>query len=233
MTSTRRIGRMIGMSLLVHLAIGLIVPYVLLQPLTKPPADFLDTAARMSAQVRLNVFLLFMGGAISVVISIAAWPVVREHSYRLGLWLLALALVNFTLQIVENSHWLSMLSVSQAYAEASAAEAGLFRSLGIVVRSAWKWAHYSHILVVVGWIFTLYCLVFRCALVPRALAAIGMVTSVLQVTGITLPVFAGYRMPFPELFGMPLGLSNLVLSVWLLAKGFKEPDGTTTTLARR
>jgi Domain of unknown function (DUF4386) len=226
MTSTRHIGRIIGVLLLVHLATGLIVPYVLLQPLTKPPADFLDTAAGMSSQVRINVFLLFVGGAISVGISIAAWPVVRERSYRLGLWLLALALVNFTLQIVENRHWLSMLSVSQAYAEAGAAEAALFRSIGIVVRSAWRWAHYSHILVVVGWIFTLYCVVFRCALVPRALAAIGMVTSVLQVTGITLPVFAGYLMPFPELFGMPLGVSNLLLSVWLMAKGFKEPDGT-------
>jgi len=214
------------MMLLVHLATGLIVPYVLLQPLTKLPAAFLDTAAAMSSQVRLNVFLLFVGGAISVGISIAAWPVVRERSYRLGLWLLALAVVNFTLQIVENSHWLSMLSVSQAYAEAGAADAGLFLSLGIVVRSAWKWAHYSHILVVVGWIFTLYCLLFRCALVPRALAAIGMVTSVLQVTGITLPVFAGYRMPFPELFGMPLGLANLMLAVWLMTKGFKESHGT-------
>ena len=226
MTSTRHIGRIIGMLLLVHLATGLIVPYVLLQPLTKPPAGFLDTAAGMSSLVRLNVLLLFLGGAISVGISIAAWPVVRERSYRLGLWLLALALVNFTLQIVENSHWLSMLSVSQAYAAAGTADAGYFQSLGIVVRSAWKWAHYSHILVVVGWVFTLYCLLFRCAMVPRALAAIGMVASVLQFTGITLPAFAGYRMPFPELFGMPLGLANLVMAVWLMAKGFKEPHAT-------
>ena len=222
MTSTRPVGRIIGLLLLVHLATGLIVPYVLLQPLTKLPAAFLDTAAGMSSLVRYNVLVLFVGGAISVGISIAAWPAVRARSYRLGLWLLVLAVVNFTLQIVENSHWLSMLSVSQAYAEAGAAEAGLFRSLGIVVRSAWKWAHYSHILVVVGWIFTLYWLLFRCALVPRALAAFGMVTSVLQVVGITLPVFAGYRMPFPELFGMPLGVANLMLSVWLMAKGFKE-----------
>ena len=226
MTSTRNVGRIIGMMLLVHLATGLIVPYVLLQPLTQLPAAFLETAAAMSSQVRLNVFLLFVGGAISVGISIAVWPVVRERSYRLGLWLLALAAVNFTLQIVENSHWLSMLTVSQAYTEAGAADAGSFQSLGIVVRSAWKWAHYSHILVVVGWIFIFHCLLFRCALVPRALAFIGMVTSVLQVSGITLPVFAGFRMPFPEFFGMPLGLANLVLAGWLMAKGFKDSHGT-------
>lgn len=209
-----------------HLATGLIVPYVFLLPLTTPPAGFLETAAAMSDQVRLNVLLLFVGGAVSVGISVAAWPAVRERSYRLGLWLLALAVVNFTLQIVENGHWLSMLSVSQAYVEAGAADAGLFQPLGIVVRSAFKWAHYSHLLVVVGWLFTLYYLLFRCAMVPRALAAIGMVACVLHFTGITLPVFAGYRMPFPEVFGMPLGLANLVLAVWLMAKGFKEPYAT-------
>jgi hypothetical protein len=229
MTSAKRVGRIIGMLLLVQLATGLIVPYVLLRPLTSPPAGFLETAAGMSAQVRLNVLLLFVGGAVSVGISVSTWPVVRERSYRLGLWLLALAVVNFMLQIVENSHWLSMLSVSQAYAEAGAADAGIFQSLGIVVRSAWKWAHYSHILVVVGWLFTLYCLLFRCAMVPRALAAIGMVACVLQFTGITLPAFAGYGMPFPELFGLPLGLANLGLAVWLMAKGFKEPYATPAT----
>jgi len=222
MTSATRVGRIIGMLLLVQLATGLIVPYVLLRPLTTIPAGFLETAAGMSAEVRLNVLLLFVGGAVSVGISVAAWPVVRERSYRLGLWLLILAVVNFTLQIVENSHWLTMLSVSQAYAEAGAADAKLFESLGIVVRSAWKWAHYSHIFVVVGWLFTLYFLLFRCAMVPRSLAAIGMVATVLQFTGITLPTFAGFRMPFPEFFGMPLGVADVVLAVWLMTKGFPD-----------
>lgn len=227
----RHVGRIIGMLLLVHLATGLIVPYVLLRPLTTLPAGFLQTAAGMPALVRFSVLLLFVGGAVSVGISVSAWPAVRERSRGLGLWLLALAAANFTLQIIENGHWLTMLSVSQAYAGAGAADAGLFQSLGIVVRAAWKWAHYSHLLVVVGWLFTLYCLLFRHVLVPRALAAMGMVTSVLQVIGITLPVFAGYRLPFPELFGMPLGMANLVLAVWLMAKGFKEPNATSRAKA--
>lgn len=232
MTSAQPVGRIIGMLLLVQLATGLLVPYLLLFPLTTPPAGFLDAAAGMSALVRLNVLLLFVGGAVSVAIAVAVWPAVRERSYRLGIWLVALAVVNFTLQIIENSHWLTMLSVSQAYAEAGAAEAERFQLLGMVVRSAFKWAHYSHILIVVGWLFTLYWLLFRCAMVPRALAALGMITSVLQFIGITLPTFAGYRMPFPELFGMPLGVTNLALAVWLMAKGFKEPCTTPGTEAR-
>ena len=115
-----------------------------------------------------------------------------------------------------------MLSLSQAYAQAGAADAALFQSLAGVVRAAWKWAHYAHILVVVAWLFALNALLYRGALVPRALAAAGLLTAVLQVVGITLPVFLDYRMPFPTLFGMPLGVSNLALASWLMAKGLRE-----------
>ena len=223
MTSANRIGRLVGILLLVQLATGLIVPYIVLLPLTTPPAGFLQTAAGMAAQVRLNVLLLFVGGAASVGISLAAWPLVRERGYRLGLCLLALTVTNFILQIIENSHWLTMLSVSQAYAETDAASAVPFQSLGIAVRATWKWAHYSHILVVVGWLFTFYCVLLRCALVPRALAALGMVASLLQISGITLPAFAEYRMPLPELFGIPLALAIVALAVWMIVKGLNDP----------
>ena len=90
MTSETRAGRIIGVLMLAHLAAGLIVPYAILLPLTKPPAAFLGLAAGMPAQVRLNVLLLFVGGAIPVGISVVAWTVVRGRSKRLGLWLLVL-----------------------------------------------------------------------------------------------------------------------------------------------
>ena len=224
MTSAKRAGQLVGMLLIVQLAAGLIVPYVLLQPIQ---ANFLETAAGKADLVRLCVLVLFVGAAVSIGIAVAAWPHIRARSYTLGMWLLALAVINFTLQILENTHWLSMLSVSQAYAEAGAAGAAAFQPLGIVVRAGWKWTHYSHILIVVSWLFTLYWVLFRGATVPRALAIIGMVTCILQIIGITLPAFGGYRMPYQALFGMPLGVANLMLALWLMAKGFKAPDTTT------
>lgn len=221
MTSARNVGRMIGTLLLVHLATGLITPYVLLQPLTALPASFLEAAAGMPYRVRVNVLVLFVGGAIPVAISVCVWPIARRYGHALGLWLLTLAAVNLSLQCVENAHWMSMLSLSQAYANAGPADAALFQSLGSVVRSAWKWAHYAHIFIVVDWIFVLYALLYRYALVPRVLAVAGLVTAVLHFAGITLPVFLDYRMPFPTLFGMPLGFANVALASWLLAKGFE------------
>ncbi|TPW12359.1 MAG: hypothetical protein FD129_1478 [bacterium] len=205
--------------------------YVVLKPITTAPAGFLETAAAMDGLVRFNILLLFLGGALSVGISAAVWPVVRERGYRLGLWMLALAAANFTLQLIENAHWLTMLSVSHAYADADAAGAEAYRPIGIAVRSAWRWAHYSHILVVVGWFFALYAALFRSRVMPRALSAAGMATCGLHFVGITLPIFAGYRMPLPMLFGMPLGVATLAAAIWLMAKGFEASSPALTQAA--
>jgi hypothetical protein len=221
MTSSRNVSRTVGVLVLVHLATGLIVPYAFLQALSLPPG-FLETAAGMPYRIRLNVLALFVGGAIPVGIAVSLWPVARRFGHALGLWLLTLATVNLSLQMVENGHWLSLLSLSEAYAKAGPANAALFQSLGGVVQAAWRWAHYAHIFTVVAWLFTLYALLYRYALVPRVLAAAGLATAALHFVGITLPVFLNYRVPLPALFGIPLGLANVALAVWLLSKGFRE-----------
>jgi hypothetical protein len=119
MKSARNAGRIIGVLVLIHMATGLTIPYILLDSLTAPPASFLANAAGIAFQVRLSVVLLFVGGAAAIAIAVEAWPVFRQRSYAMGLWLLALAVVNLALQVVENQHWLSMLFLSPEYTRAA------------------------------------------------------------------------------------------------------------------
>ena len=221
MKHAKSFSRTIGVLLFVHLVAGLTVPYIMLRPLATS-TDFYASAAGISFQVRLAVLLLFVGGAVTVGIAMAMLPVFRQYSGPLALWLVALAVVNLSLQAVENAAWLSMLSLSLEYAKAGAADAGLFQGLGAVVRSAWKWAHYTHLLFMVSWIFVLYVMLYRSALIPRALAVVGLITAMLQITGVTLPQFLGYPSVMPMATGMPLGVSYLALILWLLVKGFEE-----------
>lgn len=231
MKAARAVGRTIGVLVLAHLATGLTVPYILMQPLTVPPAGFLSTAAGVAAQVRWSVALLFVGGVATVAIAVAAWPILRERSQASGQWLFALSVVNLALQVVENQHWLSMLFLSQEYTRAAPADGALLLAFAPIVRSGWKWAHYTHLLVAVGWMVLFCAILFRLALVPRALAATGLAAGLLQIGGITLPVLLDYSVPFRmEVYGMPLGVLYLALAVWLMAKGFVErpdrrPDG--------
>lgn len=222
MTISRTAGRVAGLFLLVQLVTGLILPYILLLPISTPAGAFLDNAALMAGTVRLSALMLFVGGAAALAVAVLIWPAVRERHPRLGLWLLALAVMNFTLQLIENAHWLSLLSMSEAYASAGQTDPGIFRALALIAHSWFRWVHYSHILVVVAWLFTLYLLIHRGALAPRPIAAFGMGTALLHFIGIILPAFGGYRMPYPDLFGAPLGLVTLVLALWLMVRGFAD-----------
>jgi hypothetical protein len=218
MKSTKSVGRLIGMLLFVQLA-GLIVPFVLLLPLTRDPRDYLANAAGASFQIKVAVFLLFANCALTIGIAIAAWPVFRQYSEAMALLLVAVSVIMFSLQAVDNAHVLSMLSLSQQYAQAGGPDEH-FQTLAAVVGSTRRWAHYTELLVIDSWIFVLYSLLYRFAIVPRALAAFGLITVMLHFTGIPLPLFLGYQSV--TLMGVPMALSHLALVLWLMTKGMGE-----------
>ncbi|MBA3766174.1 MAG: hypothetical protein H0W99_04140 [Acidobacteria bacterium] len=61
---------------------------------------------------------------------------------------------------------------------------------------------------------------YRFALVPRTLAVFALITVTLHFTGITLPLFLGYRSV--TLMGVPMALSHIALALWMMARGFEE-----------
>lgn len=204
------------MMLLVQIA-GLIVPFVLLLPMTTK--DFLANAAGNSSQIKVAVFLLFANCALTIGISIVAFPVFREYNSAIAVLLAALSAIMFSLQAVDNAHLMAMLSLSQEYVRAGGS-GEFFETLSAVVRSTRRWVHYSELLVIDSWICVFYTLLYRFALVPRALAVFGLITVLLHFTGITLPLFLGYNVV--TLMGATMALSHIALALWLIVKGFEE-----------
>jgi Domain of unknown function (DUF4386) len=219
MTSTIRIARTVGILLLLHIAVGLSTPFILLHAPIGPRGFLLD-AAENALQLRTAVFLLTVGSAFAIGVAVVALPLLRRYSSAMAFWLLALAVAAFVLQVVDNGRLLSMLSLSQEYARTGTPNSELFQSLAFVVGSARKWAHFMYLLVAVSWIFLLFTLMFRFRLVPRALAAFGIIASLLQIIGVPLRVVMGYP---PEMrVAMPLAPAYVTLALWLLVKGFDE-----------
>jgi len=120
--------------------------------------------------------------------------------------------------VVENAAVMSMVSLSEAYTKASAAEREQLQMVKIVVASARNWAHYMARIFDGGAIFVFYVVLYRFALVPRALAGFGLIAVTLMVTAVAMPLF-GHGVVFPML--APLGLSQLILALWLITKGFR------------
>ena len=79
------------------------------------------------------------------------------------------------------------------------------------------------------WMFLRGVTLWRTSLIPRALALLLLLGSLLQITGITLPQFISYPPPAPMLMGLPLGVIYLALAVWLIGKGFRNPPKSFAT----
>jgi hypothetical protein len=73
------------------------------------------------------------------------------------------------------------------------------------------------------WMFVLFLAFWRAALIPRVLAAFGMLTTLMQITGITLPQFIPYPTPPMNVMGLPLAFAYVAIAGWLMVKGLSEP----------
>lgn len=221
MKPAKRTGRITGLLLLLQLAAGLTVPFILLRSLVAGSPDFLTSAAENSFQIRSAVLLAFGGGALTISLGITALPVFRRYSNATALWFLASCVVSCTLDAVHNATVLSMLSLSRQYVSgAVAADPAVYQALGAAVASARRWAHFTQLVAIGGWIFIFYSSLLRFALIPRVLAFLGLVGIVLQFTGVTLMMFMG-RSVIAEM-AVPLLPIQIAVAVWLMVKGFSE-----------
>jgi hypothetical protein len=217
METAGRAGRIVGVLVLAQMIGGVLVNFVLTAPLFGPPG-FLVNAAAHSQQIAISVLLGLAVSAMTLGIAITAFPVFRQHTQALALCYVALATVSLATAAVEQIGVMSMLSVSEAYAKASAAEREHFQAFRIVVASARNWAHFTGLVLAGSSVFVLYAILYRFALVPRALAAFGLAAAVLQLIAVAMPFF-GHEVLFLML--APLGAIQLVLAFWLMAKGFR------------
>jgi len=112
-----------------------------------------------------------------------------------------------------------MLSVSNQFVASGAVESDLYTVVASTVAAARRSAHYTQLLAIGAWMFVFYISLFRFKLIPRVLAAIGLVAVILQFIGVTLSMFVGYR-AIGEM-AMPLLPIQITVAIWLIIKGFK------------
>jgi hypothetical protein len=213
----RNASRVIGVLILVQMIGSGLVNFVLEAPLFGSPG-FLVAAAPHALQIGAAALLGIGIGALGVGIAVSAYPVFRQHSQAMALWFFALAVAGFAVHAVENMNVMSMLSLSETYANAGAAARDQFEGLRGIVASSRNWAHFITLITGGCTLFVMYATLYRFTLVPRLIAGFGLVAVPLQITTVARPLF-GLNVIFPLL--APLGICQLILAIWLIAKGFR------------
>ena len=229
MQSAKTAGHTIAIAYLVQVLLAPPVYLWMIRPGTD--RDFLSTAAGHAFQIRAGLLITFVLGAMTLTVAIAAMPVIRRQSERMAAVLVALSVLGLATLAADSTAARNMLSLSLEYTKPGA-PTELLQTLGALSRSSWLAAHYTNLMVAHGTAFAFYFIVFRLSLVPRALAGLGLVASALSTAVVTSPLI-GYPLPFRLV--APMALTNILLILWLLARGLEErprlPGGAVSSIA--
>ncbi len=216
--SDRRSGRVVGVLLLLQalMAVPVYTEIGMMRAVTGP--GFLANAAQSAMQIRVGALLTLVLSALTVAAALVALPLFLRLSPRMAHLFLALCVIGVATQAIESVAIRVLVSMSVMYTKPGAQKEFL-ETLGAVARSTWSSAHFQNLMLGHIKAFVFFVILYRFALVPRALAAAGIGATLLSITAATLSVL-GQR--FSYLMIVPAALTQLVLTVWLIVRGFDD-----------
>ncbi len=223
MNKDRRTAVVAGVLFIVATAASLIGRVVLLDPILKG-ADILAKVAANQSQVTAGAFFGLVAFFASASIAIALYPVLRRYSEGLALGAVGLRIIEGVLYSIGAIAVLSMVTLARDLVDSSAQL--------MAVRS---WAGLAGTLAFYPAALLYYIVFYRSRLIPRWLSGWGIVAVAMGCTASILVVFQAIEpMSTPQIvLNMPIFLQEMVLAVWLIAKGFSPTDARVHQSFRR
>jgi hypothetical protein len=185
--------------------------------------DYLVSVSANANQVATVALLTFIGGAAAIGIGISLYPVLRKYNEGLALGAVGFRTVEGVCDIVGFISLLLLITLSQQFVNAGAPDSSYFQTLGVLVDSGYHWVMNVGKLMVFSIGCLLYYIIFyRTKLVPRWLSGWGVVAGIFTMVSALLTMY-GLIAPFSTaqvILNLPILPQELVLAVWLIAKGF-------------
>jgi hypothetical protein len=174
--------------------------------------DFLSTISAHQTTLILGAFLMMLVAPVDVGKAILFYPIVENHGKRTALAYLAAMIVEVVLMTFGALFLLMLVPLGQ-----SAVGAGAAQALGSLLTESNTMAYQiSQLSLGIG-AFFLCWLLFRTRLIPQWLAGLGVIGYALHATGAIAEIFG---IPISLILLIPGGIFELVLTFWLLIKGF-------------
>ncbi|HVG15329.1 MAG TPA: DUF4386 domain-containing protein [Chitinophagaceae bacterium] len=211
-------ARIVGVLFLVP--IGFVNNTVLVGPYTFAK-NYMTTVAAHSFEIRLGMVLGIIGALISFSIPIILLPVFRRYNRSLAFALPCLSVVHFIGVMMDNAALQSLIAVSKLYVGSGVTGRADFQLLGPVLQSTRLWTHWMTILVPCTSQALFFYMLLKYKLLPRFIAIWGLAGVVLTALSILFMIFGAGSYLW---LMIPLGLDMLLLSLWLLIKGFNTGD---------
>jgi hypothetical protein len=186
----------------------------------EPSADYLVDLSANENQVVVGMLIELVWALAVVGIIVTLFPILRVYNEALARGFSALRFIEAISTIVSSIILLTLLTLSQEFAEAGFPDASYYQTAGTLLLAARDGAF----IIGSGLIWSLSALIlnyvlYQSKLIPRWLSGWGLV-------GATLSLAAYFAQSFgadpTELLFLPIGVQEMVFAVWLIFKGFSS-----------
>lgn len=228
MNTARKIAIVVG-ALFIAGYVGVFGGGFLTEPILNAP-DFPANITTDRSQLIGGLFIELLVNDVAVLgIGILLFQILRLHSETIALGYLSIRIVEVATLVAGKFGLLSLITLGQDPMTTGAPDAADFRLLGAAALAERYWIGQVNAIFFILGALLLYYLLYRSKLVPRWLSAWGLfavatlaIINVMELFELYTPT-QGFQ-PVMLLYA-PIFLSELVLGIWLIVKGFNTPNG--------
>jgi hypothetical protein len=202
------------------------VPPLLSLPLglnTVNAPDHLTAISTNGSQMILFTAIKFFMGVACAGIGLALYPILKKYNESLAIGAAGFRVIEGMTSVVGALLYIVLLALSQEFVKAGAPAASYFQTADLVVNAGIGWLRDAAMLLTFGIGALMYYVVFyQYRIVPRWLTVWGLVGIILTIISALLVMF--HLLPpfgtIQVILNLPILPQELVLAVWLIAKGF-------------
>lgn len=220
----RKSAIIVGVLFIIATVVSILGSLVILAPILDAP-DYLVQVYENQTQVIFGVLIDAINSLAIIGIGVLLYPILKKEHEGLAMGYVGFRILESVILILGTVSLLSLVTLSQEYAQSAAAEASYFQALGDLILAVGDWAQMLGAMVVLSLnALILNYLLFQSRCVPRFISVWGLIAAALMLAAGLLGVFGlGYLSPVTILMGLPLALNEMVFAVWLIVKGFQSP----------
>lgn len=227
MNSYRKTTIIVGV-LFILAIVMLFIGEAFYRPILDSP-DYLDNAYPKRVGVIIGILLEFTGVPAVIFISIFLYPVLKKHNEALAVGYVGFRLFEAALLSVAYIHRLSQINLSQEYLARGEVDAPYFQYIGSSLQAVNSWAGTQgliYLIVFSSGSLILYSVLFQSKLVPRFISVSGLIAATVLLAGSVLSKIELFgstpALILEVIIASPIAVVEIMLSVWLIAKGFNQ-----------
>ena len=173
-----------------------------------------------AARVDAGLLLQLIAAGASVGIALALYPVLRTWGRSLSLGSVVFRTMEALLYVVAVVGALSLSGLAQRFADADVAQRASVQAVGDALLDVRDQANIAAVMAFSVGALMYYYLLYRSRLVPRWLSGWGILAIILMFVACLLALFGHHPVTTYVPLALPIAAQELVLAVWLIAKGF-------------